>query len=128
MRRNEGRAQAQLGTLGGGNHFIEVCTELSGDDAGRVWLMLHSGSRYIGKELAERHIAVARSLSHNVGLPDKDLAVFLAGTPEMQAYRNDLFWAQEYARHNRALMLGLFQRAVLGRRLYALKPTLPSSP
>ena len=52
----ETRARRQLGTLGGGNHFIEVCLEQGGPDEGRVWLMLHSGSRNIGKELAERHI------------------------------------------------------------------------
>jgi RNA-splicing ligase RtcB len=52
--------------------------------------MLHSGSRNIGKELAERHIAVARGLPHNADLPDRDLAVFVAGTPEMAAYRRDL--------------------------------------
>ncbi|MGY3519149.1 RtcB family protein [Micromonospora sp. PTRAS2] len=103
----EGRARQQLGTLGGGNHFIEVCLESGGPDAGRVWLMLHSGSRNIGKELAERHMGVARRLPHNAGLPDRDLAVFLAGTPEMAAYRRDLWWAQEYARRNRALMLAL---------------------
>ena len=98
------RAGKQLGTLGGGNHFLEVCL----DDDGRVWLMLHSGSRNIGKELAERHIAIARKLPHNADLPDRDLAVFLADTPEMTAYRRDLYWAQEYARRNRALMVGLF--------------------
>ncbi|MFC8851095.1 MULTISPECIES: RtcB family protein [unclassified Micromonospora] len=103
----ETRAQQQLGTLGGGNHFIEVCLESGGPDAGRVWLMLHSGSRNIGKELAERHMSVARRLPHNAGLPDRDLAVFLAGTPEMDAYRRDLWWAQEYARRNRAVLLAL---------------------
>lgn len=103
----EGRAHSQMGTLGGGNHFIEVCLEQGGDDEGRVWLMLHSGSRNIGKELAERHMAVARKLPHNQDLPDRDLAVFLAGTPEMEAYRRDLWWAQEYARRNRAVMLAL---------------------
>ncbi len=103
----EGRAQHQMGTLGGGNHFIEVCLEQGGPDAGRVWLMLHSGSRNIGKELAERHIAVARTLPHNADLPDRDLAAFLAGTPEMAAYRRDLWWAQEYARRNRATMMAL---------------------
>ncbi|MFD2764974.1 RtcB family protein [Micromonospora eburnea] len=103
----ETRAQRQLGTLGGGNHFIEVCLERGGPDDGQVWLMLHSGSRNIGKELAERHMAVARRLPHNVDLPDRDLAVFLAGTPEMDAYRRDLWWAQEYARRNRAVMLAL---------------------
>ncbi|PWU57478.1 RNA-splicing ligase RtcB [Micromonospora sp. S4605] len=108
----ETRAQRQLGTLGGGNHFIEVCLEQGGADDGRVWLMLHSGSRNIGKELAERHIGVARRLPHNADLPDRDLAVFLAGTPEMAAYRRDLFWAQEYARRNRAVMLALLCEVV----------------
>jgi tRNA-splicing ligase RtcB len=98
------KARRQVGTLGGGNHFIE----LSLDTRDRVWLMLHSGSRNIGKSLAEIHIARARALAHNRTLPDRDLAVFLAGTPEMQAYRHDLFWAQRYARLNRALMLELY--------------------
>ncbi|MEH0973796.1 RtcB family protein [Micromonospora sp. CPCC 205546] len=106
------RAQRQMGTLGGGNHFIEVCLEQGGADEGRVWLMLHSGSRNIGKELAERHIAVARRLPHNTDLPDRDLAVFLTGTPEMDAYRRDLWWAQEYARRNRAVMLALLCQVV----------------
>jgi tRNA-splicing ligase RtcB (3'-phosphate/5'-hydroxy nucleic acid ligase) len=96
-------AKRQVGTLGGGNHFIEVCL---GSD-GRVWLMLHSGSRNIGKELAEVHIAVAKRLAHNAELPDRDLAVFLAGTPEMAAYRHDLFWAQRYAFLNRRVMFQL---------------------
>jgi tRNA-splicing ligase RtcB (3'-phosphate/5'-hydroxy nucleic acid ligase) len=108
----ESRAQRQLGTLGGGNHFIEVCVEQGGPDAGRVWLMLHSGSRNIGKELAERHIAAARKLPHNASLPDRDLAVFLADTPEMAAYRRDLTWAQEYAARNRAVMLALLCRVL----------------
>lgn len=103
----EGRAHNQMGTLGGGNHFIEVCVEQGGPDPGQVWLMLHSGSRNIGKELAERHMAVARTLPHNTDLPDRDLAVFLAGTPQMDAYRRDLWWAQEYARRNRAVMMAL---------------------
>ncbi len=111
----ETRARRQLGTLGGGNHFIEVCLEQGGDDAGRVWLMLHSGSRNIGKELAERHMAVARHLPHNADLPDRDLAVFLAGTPEMDAYRRDLWWAQEYARRNRAVMLAVLCEVVRER-------------
>lgn len=96
-----------MGTLGGGNHFIEVCLEQGGPNDGRVWLMLHSGSRNIGKELAERHIAVARGLPHNADLPDRDLAVFVSGTPQMEAYRRDLTWAQEYAARNRAIMLAL---------------------
>ncbi|WP_211291251.1 RtcB family protein [Kineococcus xinjiangensis] len=101
----ETRAHHQLGTLGGGNHFIEVCASTSG----QVWLTLHSGSRNIGKEIAERHIAAAKVLRHNVGLPDRDLAVFLAGTPEMDAYRRDLDWAQDYAALSREVMLALLE-------------------
>ena len=108
----EDRARQQMGTLGGGNHFIELCVEQGGADDGRVWLMLHSGSRNIGKELAERHMSTARKLPHNQDLPDRDLAVFLTGTPEMSAYRHDLFWAQEYAARNRSTMLQLCLRAL----------------
>ncbi|MGW6223589.1 RtcB family protein [Streptomyces olivaceus] len=102
------RAGKQMGTLGSGNHFVEVCT----DTTGSVWLMLHSGSRNIGKELAEHHIGVARGLPHNQGLVDRDLAVFVADTPQMAAYRNDLFWAQEYAKYNRTLMMALLKDVV----------------
>ncbi len=102
---------SQCGTLGGGNHFIEVC---SGSD-GAVWAMLHSGSRNIGKELAERHIYTAKRLQHNLGLPDRDLAVFLSGTDEMDAYLHDLYWAQDYARVNREVMMELVQRVLVRR-------------
>ncbi len=103
----EARALSQCGSLGGGNHFIELCVA-EGDE--RLWLTLHSGSRNIGKELAERHIATAKTLEHNLGLPDRDLAVFLAGTSEMDAYLNDLWWAQDYAMLSRTLMLATVQR------------------
>ncbi|GGY66137.1 RNA-splicing ligase RtcB [Streptomyces anulatus] len=102
------RATKQMGTLGSGNHFIEFCL----DETGSVWLMLHSGSRNIGKELADFHIGQAQKLPHNQDLIDRDLAVFIAETPQMAAYRNDLFWAQEYAKFNRAIMMGLFQDVV----------------
>ncbi|MFE5534450.1 RtcB family protein [Streptomyces sp. NPDC056492] len=102
------RALRQMGSLGAGNHFCEVCV----DSSGSVWLMLHSGSRNIGNELADFHINVARGLAHNQGLVDRDLAVFLAATPEMEAYRNDLFWAQEYAKYNRAVMMSLFKEVI----------------
>ncbi|SFC46914.1 RtcB family protein [Streptomyces aidingensis] len=108
VRARADRAGKQLGTLGGGNHFIEVCT----DTEGAVWLMLHSGSRNIGKELAEHHIGEARRLPHNRNLVDGDLAVFVRGTPQMAAYRHDLFWAQEYARCNRELMMALLQDVI----------------
>jgi len=104
----ESKARHQLGTLGGGNHFLELCL----DTEDRVWLMLHSGSRNIGKSLAEIHIGRAKKLAHNRDLPDRDLAVFLAGTREMQEYRRDLFWAQRYARANREAMLHLYENVL----------------
>ncbi|SHK94815.1 tRNA-splicing ligase RtcB [Streptomyces yunnanensis] len=111
------RAAKQMGSLGSGNHFIEFCL----DETGAVWLMLHSGSRNIGKELAEYHIEQARKLPHNQGLVDRDLAVFIADTPQMAAYRNDLFWAQEYARHNRDVMMALYQD-VVRREFHKARP------
>ncbi|MFA3876448.1 RtcB family protein [Streptomyces sp. MMCC 100] len=102
------RAGRQMGTLGGGNHYIELLF----DAEGAVWLTLHSGSRNVGKELAEHHIGIAQKLSHNQGLVDRDLAVFVSDTPQMAAYRNDLFWAQEYAKHNRTLMMALLKDVV----------------
>jgi tRNA-splicing ligase RtcB len=112
VRGRRDRAACQLGTLGGGNHFIEVCLDDHQPDP-FVWLMLHSGSRNIGKELAEHHIAVARKLAHNAELPDRDLAVFLAGTPQMAAYRRDLFWAQRYAFANRRIMFDLLMGVIV---------------
>jgi tRNA-splicing ligase RtcB (3'-phosphate/5'-hydroxy nucleic acid ligase) len=117
VKARRGRALGQMGTLGSGNHFIEFC--LDGED--RVWLMLHSGSRNIGKELADHHIGQAQKLPHNQGLVDRDLAVFIADTPQMAAYRHDLFWAQEYARYNRAVMMALFQ-SVVGREFKGARP------
>ncbi|MGW3336680.1 RtcB family protein [Streptomyces sp. NPDC001009] len=102
------RAALQMGTLGGGNHYIELLL----DSEGAVWLTLHSGSRNIGKELAEHHIGVAQKLPHNQGLVDRDLAVFVADTPQMAAYRNDLFWAQEYAKYNRTIMMALLKDVI----------------
>jgi tRNA-splicing ligase RtcB len=106
VQRFAGRVNLQLGSLGGGNHFIEVC--LDSEDA--VWLMLHSGSRFIGAALAERHMEAASHLLHNRSLPDPDLAVFLAGSPAFDAYRRALYWAQDYAALNRELMLERLQR------------------
>lgn len=95
------KAMVQLGTLGGGNHFIEVCI----DTEDNVWLMLHSGSRNIGKELAERHIATAKTLHRLNELPSPDLAYFIQGSPEFKAYWHDLDWAQKYAMKNREIMM-----------------------
>lgn len=102
------RATKQMGTLGGGNHHIEV----SLDEVGAVWLTLHSGSRAIGNELAAFHIGQAQKLPHNQGLVDGDLAVFLADTEPMRDYRNDLYWAQEYAKLNRAVMIALLKGVI----------------
>jgi tRNA-splicing ligase RtcB len=110
-----GPASRQIGTLGGGNHFVEICL----DTAGGVWVMLHSGSRRMGAALAEQHIEIAQRLNHNQALQDRDLAVFLAGTRAFESYRRDLYWAQDYARFNREVMLALLAR-VLRRRWPAI--------
>ncbi|MFF3491267.1 RtcB family protein [Streptomyces sp. NPDC002795] len=112
------RARKQMGTLGSGNHLEEICL----DESGSVWLMLHSGSRNIGKELADHHIGVAQKLPHNQGLVDRDLAVFISETPQMAAYRNDLYWAQEYAKYNRAIMMALL-KDVIRKEFKKAKPT-----
>lgn len=96
-----GRAELQLGTMGGGNHFWELCS----DEDGAIWLTEHSGSRNIGKEIAERHVEIAKGLAHNVDLPDRALAVLMEGSPELERYLFDLHWAQEYALRNRDVMM-----------------------
>lgn len=101
VRDRRAKAMKQLGTLGGGNHFIEVCL----DTENFVWLMLHSGSRNIGKELADRHISTAKSLWELSELPAPDLAYFIQGTAEFAAYWKDLKWAQTYAMKNREIMM-----------------------
>lgn len=95
------KAMKQLGTLGGGNHFIEVCL----DTEDNVWLMLHSGSRNIGNEVATRHIATAKTLHDLNTLPDPALAYFVQGTEEFRAYWHDLDWSQRYAMKNREIMM-----------------------
>ncbi len=94
------RAAAQLGTLGSGNHFVE----LSVDQNGEVWLLLHSGSRGAGNRLALLHTQAAVAL-HGTDAPDRDLAWLDAGTPEFEDYLRDLLWAQAYALENRRLLL-----------------------
>jgi tRNA-splicing ligase RtcB len=94
-------AVRQFGSLGSGNHFLELCTDEDDD----VWLMLHSGSRGIGNRLAQRHIDGARKLTFEHPLEDRDLAYVTQGTPEFDAYIGDMLWAQAYAAANRAAML-----------------------
>jgi tRNA-splicing ligase RtcB len=97
------KAAKQFGTLGSGNHFFELCV----DERTRVWVVLHSGSRGIGNQLAQAHIAKARTLAADamLQLEDKDLAWFVQGTPEFEAYITDMLWAQDYARANREQMM-----------------------
>jgi len=94
---------SQLGTLGGGNHFVEVC--LDEDDT--VWTVLHSGSRGIGNLLATRHIQKARALCQKLerSVEDRDLAYFLDTDAEFNAYITDMLWSQDYALRNRELMM-----------------------
>jgi len=101
----ESRALAQWARSAEATHFVEVCVEQGADGDPPVWLMLHSGSRNIGKELAERHINVAKALPHNQDLPGRDLGGVLSGTPEMDAYCSDLYWSQDYARRNHEVMI-----------------------
>jgi tRNA-splicing ligase RtcB len=93
----------QLGSLGSGNHFIEV----TADEQRRVWLFLHSGSRGVGNKLAQKHIAVARERAQRerLDLPDRDLAWLSEGTPQFDAYIAELRWAQHFALLNREEMM-----------------------
>ena len=97
------KAPRQFGTLGSGNHFLELCT----DERDTVWLMLHSGSRGPGNTLALRHIEAAKGAMRRaaVDLPDPELAYVAQGTPEFDAYIADLTWAQAYAFGNRERMM-----------------------
>jgi tRNA-splicing ligase RtcB len=93
----------QLGTLGSGNHFIEV----SLDEADDVWLFLHSGSRGIGNRIAQRHIRAAQDYCarRSIALPHQDLAYLEEGTPEFDRYISELMWAQKFALLNREEMM-----------------------
>jgi tRNA-splicing ligase RtcB len=99
------KVDKQIGTLGGGNHFIEVCL----DEADAVWVMLHSGSRGTGNLIGTYFIEQARrQLEQRVlgfHLPDRDLAFFLEGEPLFDDYVEAVSWAQDYARSNREAML-----------------------
>jgi tRNA-splicing ligase RtcB len=106
-----GREITQLGTLGTGNHFIEVCL----DEADNVWLMLHSGSRGIGNRIGSHFITSAKRRCEGEGipLPNADLAWLVEGTPEFDDYVEALSWAQDYARANRQAMMYLVGQAVM---------------
>lgn len=108
--REPGKIWNQAGTLGGGNHFIEICL----DERGRVWIMLHSGSRNVGKVIGETAISMAKEHAHAMGyaLPDRDLAWLDEGTHQFDAYVQGMLWAQDYAALNRDLMLHLVVKAM----------------
>jgi tRNA-splicing ligase RtcB len=97
------RALGHLGTLGTGNHFIELCL----DEADRLWVMLHSGSRGIGNRLGTTFIDIAKKEMRRwfVNLPDEDLAYLPDGTEQFGAYVRAVGWAQRYARVNREVMM-----------------------
>jgi tRNA-splicing ligase RtcB (3'-phosphate/5'-hydroxy nucleic acid ligase) len=100
----------QLGTLGGGNHFIEVCL----DEENRAWVMLHSGSRGIGNAIGSYFIELARrdAEKNQLHLPDRDLAYFPEGAQHFDDYVEAVGWAQDYARANRAEMMELVIEAL----------------
>src|SRR5690606_4500052 len=113
--------QLQLGSLGGGNHFIEVVA----DEAGQVWTFLPSGSRGVGHQIARRFISSAQRATDRRGveLPDRNLASLTVDDPDFHTYLSHLHWAQEFARLNREVMmdrvveqLGLFMGEPVQRR------------
>ena len=108
------RTAEHLGTLGTGNHFIEVCL----DEADRVWFMLHSGSRGVGNRIGSYFIALAKEdmRVHVDNLPDKNLAYFKEGTEHFDDYVEAVSWAQDFARQNRELMMDAVIDAVAETR------------
>ncbi len=109
------RPEHQLGSLGTGNHFIELCL----DEADNVWVMLHSGSRGPGNTIGQYFIELAKKdmKTHFINLPDKDLAYLSEGTQYFDDYLEALMWAQDYASENRQAMMDAILRA--------LRPHLP---
>jgi tRNA-splicing ligase RtcB (3'-phosphate/5'-hydroxy nucleic acid ligase) len=104
------RPQDQLGTLGGGNHFIEICL----DTEQTVWVMLHSGSRGIGNLIGQTFIELARAdmKKHFVNLPDRDLAYLVEGSEHFDDYVEAMHWAQDYAAENRRAMMDAVLRVL----------------
>jgi tRNA-splicing ligase RtcB len=108
--KQDATSRTQFGTLGSGNHFVEVCL----DDSDGVWVVLHSGSRGIGNQLAQRAITEAKGLmkQYFIDLPDPDLAYFVEGTTEFDHYIQDMLWAQRYAMQSRATMMDAALRSL----------------
>ena len=97
------RAFKQYGTLGSGNHFVELCS----DERGHIWLVLHSGSRGVGNLLARKHMDTAKEVMkrYHIHLNDPTYSYLVEGTPEFDAYIADMLWAQDYAMGNREKMM-----------------------
>jgi len=114
-RQRDGRTKwvRQMGSLGGGNHFIELCV----DESDRVWVMLHSGSRGIGNAVGTHFIAAAREEMARLDahLPDRDLAYVREGSKLFDDYVDAVGWAQDYARANRHQMMRLVLDAIAPR-------------
>lgn len=112
-RADEKKIGRQIGTLGGGNHFIEICLDTNSN----VWIMLHSGSRGIGNQIGSLAVTVAKeqAAKRGWGLPDADLAWLDEGTPEFDSYIEAMHWAQSYAKFNRDTMMNLVIAAVKHR-------------
>ncbi|HXC58164.1 MAG TPA: RtcB family protein [Steroidobacteraceae bacterium] len=110
------RPHTQLGTLGGGNHFVELCL----DTQGALWVMLHSGSRGVGNRIGQVYIELAREdmRRHFINLPDRDLAYLVEGTQHFDDYVEAMSWAQDYAAENR--------RAMMESVLAVMRAMLPS--
>lgn len=104
-------AVSQLGTLGSGNHFVELCI----DEEQYVWIVLHSGSRGVGNKIAMHHIERARGLMRRyfISLDEPDLAYFVQGTEAFAEYLSDMTWAQDYAFENRRRMLTAVSAALM---------------
>lgn len=110
LRPQADRAVNHLGTLGGGNHFIEICL----DEEQRVWVMLHSGSRGVGNRIGSHFIELAKQDMRRwfINLPDADLAYIPEGSELFGDYVKAVHWAQNYARVNRELMMAATMRAL----------------
>lgn len=117
---DENRAAMQMGTLGGGNHFVELTI----DEHDNVWLVLHSGSRGVGNTIATQHIKRAGRLMKRyfIELPDPDLAYLVEGTAQFDEYIHDMLWAQDYAAANRQAMVSATLAALGQSWHYDLTP------
>lgn len=118
------KAAKQMGTLGGGNHFIELCE----DTEGNLWVMLHSGSRGVGNQVAKVHIDHAKVEMKRlfISLPDPDLAYYVEHTPEYNNYISDLEWCQAYAARNRVVMMGRILKDISHEIGMGGAPIIPS--